>query len=169
MSMSHPEHEDPAMTGHDDEAAERAEAERAAKVLFESALNAMLDASDNAKAAAADLLEADPGFELATEMRDAIRHLDLVKSRVAERLGYLESFAGEPEASSEPATPPAGSADGDRRLAGHPSEREALRGFTRSTLASRPMDLVEMHRLWAEGVSDLAEMHRLWAEGVSDE
>ncbi len=169
MSMSHPEHEDPAMTGHDDEAAERAEAEHAAKALFESALNALLDASDNAKAAAGDLLEADPGFELANEMRFATHYLDLVKSRVAERLGYLESVAGEPEASSGPATAPDGSADGDRRLAGHPGERDALRGFTRSTLASRPMDLVEMHRLWAEGVSDLAEMHRLWAEGVSDE
>lgn len=154
MSMSHPEHEDPAMTGHDDEAAERAEAERAAKALFESALNALLDASDNAKAAAADLLGADPGFELATEMRDAIHHLDLVKSRVAERLGYLESFVGEPEASSEPPIPPAGSADGDRRLAGHPSERDALREFASSAMSSRPMDLVEMHRLWAEGVSD---------------
>lgn len=154
MSMSHPEHEDPAMTGHDDEAAERAEAEHAAKALFESALNALLDAGDNTKAAAADLLEADPGFELAAEMRDASRHLDLVKSRVAERLGYLESFAGGPEASPEPSTPPAGSAESDRRLAGHPSEREALRGFARSTLSSRPMDLVEMHLLWAEGVSD---------------
>lgn len=152
--MSHPEHEDPAMRDHDDEAAERADAERVAKALFEAALNALLDASDNAMAAAADLLEADPGFELANEMRDAIRHLDLVKSRVAERLGYLEAFVGEPEASPEPSTPPAGSAEADRRLAGHPSEREALRGFARSTLASRPMDLVEMHRLWAEGVSD---------------
>ena len=154
MSMSHPEHEDPAMTGHDDDAAERADAERAAKGLFESALNGLLDASDNAKAAAADLLEADPGFELANEMRFAIHYLDLVKSRVAERLGYLESFAGEPGASSEPATPPAGSAEADRRLAGHPSEREALRGFAKSTLASRPMDLVELNRLWAEEVSD---------------
>ena len=154
MSMSHPEHEDPAMAGHDDEAAERAEAERAAKVLFESALNALLDASDNAKAAAADLLEADPGFELANEMRSAIHRLDLVKSRVAERLGYLESFAGGPEASPEQSTPPAGSAETDRRLAGHPSERDALRGFAKSTLASRPMDLVELNRLWAEGVSD---------------
>lgn len=154
MSMSHPEHEDPAMADHDDEVAERAERERAVKALFESALNALLDAGDNAKAAAADLLEADPGFELAAEMRAAIRHLDLVKGRVAERLGYLESFAGGPEASSEPSTPPAGSADSDRRLAGHPSERETLRGFAGSTLSSRPMDLVEMHRLWAAEVSD---------------
>lgn len=154
MSMSHPEHEDPAMRDHDDEAAERAEAERVAKVLFESALSAVIDASEDAAAGLADLLEADPGFELAAEMRDAIHRLGLVKSRVAERLGYLETFASGPEASPEPPTPPTGSVDGDRRLAGHPSEREALRGFTRSTLASRPMDLVEMHRLWAEGVSD---------------
>lgn len=154
MSMSHPEHEDPAMRDHDDEAAERAEAERAAKALFESALSALLDASDNAKAAAGDLLEVDPGFELAAELRATIRHLDLVKSRVAERLGYLESFAGGPEASPEPSTPPVGSAEDDRRLEGHPSEREALREFARSTLASRPMDLVEMHRLWAAEVSD---------------
>ena len=154
MSMSHPEHEDPAMTGHDDEAAERAAAERAVKALFESALNALLDASDNAKAAAADLLGADPGFELATEMRDAIHHLDLVKSRVAERLGYLESFTSEPEASPEPSTPPAVSAEADRRLAWHPSERETLRGFAKSTMSSRPRDLAEMYRLWAAEVSD---------------
>ena len=153
MSMSHPEHEDPAMRDHDDEAAERAEAERVAKVLFESALSAVIDASEDAAAGLADLLETDPGFELATEMRDAIHRLGLVKSRVAERLGYLETFASGPEASPEPSTPPAGSADGDRRLAGHPSERETLRGFAKSTMASRPMDLVE-HRLWEAGVSD---------------
>ena len=71
-----------------------------------------------------------------------------------ERLGYLESFTSEPEASPEPSTPPAVSAEADRRLAWHPSERETLRGFAKSTMSSRPMDLAEMYRLWAAEVSD---------------
>ncbi len=152
--MSHPEHEDPAMADHDDERAERAEQERAVKALFESALNALLDASDNAKAAAQDIEEADEGFELVRELRVALINIDIVKVRVAERLGYLESVSGGPEAAPSAHNPSAGSAEDDRRLAGHPGEREALRESARATLSSRPMDLVEMHRLWAAEVSD---------------
>lgn len=148
--MSHPEHEDPAMAGHDDETAERA----ANRMLWESGLSALCDSCDDAKACLADLLEADAGFELRPEMEAAIRNLDMVKSRVAERLGYLESVSGEPEDAPSSHSPSAGSAEDDRRLAGHPSERDALRESAMATLASRPIDLVEMHRLWAAEVSD---------------
>lgn len=143
-SMSHPEHEDPAMAGHDDERAERrtrparmptpltkqerevlerAEArlhERAVKALFESALSALLDASDNAKAAAQDIEEADEGFELVRELRVALINIDMVKSRVAERLGYLESLRGIIEDAPSATDPDASGNGGDRRLETHP-------------------------------------------------
>ncbi len=114
--MSHPEHEDPAMAGHDDETAERA----ANRMLWESGLSALCDSCDDAKACLADLLEADAGFELRPEMEAAIRNLDMVKSRVAERLGYLESVSGEPEDAPSATDPDASGNGGDRRLETHP-------------------------------------------------
>jgi hypothetical protein len=116
MSMSHPEHEDPAMAGHDDE---RAEAE-AIRVGMEAAESALEDAADAVGSALLDLLAVDGAFELAPELTQVSRVLALVKARVAERLACLPGgrhwVGDEPEPPDGPAGPPTGV----RRLETHP-------------------------------------------------
>lgn len=120
MSMSHPEHEDPAMRDHDDEAAEMA----AIKLGFEAAESALADAADAVGSALLDLTAVDPGFELVPEMTQCVRVLAMVQARVTERLAYLATVPGVAAYAPTPSGTTGSALDADRRLAGHPSARQ---------------------------------------------
>ena len=123
MSMSHPEHEDPAMRDHDDEAAEMAEM-AAIKLGFEAAESALADAADAVGSALIDLTAADGLFELVPEMTQCVRVLAMVQARVAERLAYLSGCPGYAEDGPEPPDGPSGLPPGVGRMAAHPSARQ---------------------------------------------
>lgn len=123
MSMSHPEHEDPAMRDHDDAAAEMA----AIKLGFEAAENTLADAADAVGSALVDLTAADGLFELVPELTQCARVLAMVQARVAERLAYLATVPG--VASYAPDGPGRhhGARDADRRPESHPEAHENVR------------------------------------------
>jgi len=120
MSMSHPEHEDPAMRDHDDAAAEMA----AIRLGFEAAESALADAADAVGSALVDLTAVDAGFELVPEMTQCVRVLAMVRARVAERLAYLSGCAGYTEDGPEPPDGPSGLPPGVGRMAAPPSARQ---------------------------------------------
>lgn len=120
MSMSHPEHEDPAMRDHDDAAAEMA----AIRLGFEAAESALADAADAVGSALIDLTAADGLFELVPEMTQCVRVLAMVRGRVAERLAYLSGCHGYAEDAPEPPDGPSGLPPGVGRMAAHPSARQ---------------------------------------------
>lgn len=120
MSMSHPEHEDPAMRDHDDEAAEMA----AIKLGFEAAESALADAADAVGSALIDLTAADGLFELVPELTQCVRVLAMVQARVTERLAYLATVPGVAAYAPEQPGRHHGTQKADRRLAGHPSARQ---------------------------------------------
>ena len=120
MSMSHPEHEDPAMRDHDDAAAEMA----AIRLGFEAAESALADAADAVGSALIDLTAVDAGFELVPEMTQCVRVLAMVQARVAERLAYLSGCSGYAEDAPEPPDGPSGLPPGVGRMAAHPSARQ---------------------------------------------
>jgi hypothetical protein len=123
--MAHPEHEDPAMRDHDDEAAEMA----AIKLGFEAAESALADAADAVGSALVDLTAADGLFELVPELTQCVRVLAMVQARVTERLAYLATVPGVASYATEQSGRHHGVKEDDRRLAGHPSERQIYSEF----------------------------------------
>lgn len=123
MSMSHPEHEDPAMRDHDDQTAEMA----ATKLGFEAAESALADAADAVGSALVDLAAADGLFELVPELTQCARVLAMVQARVAERLAYLATVPGVAAYAPEQPGRHNGAKGADRRPESHPEAPENVR------------------------------------------